>query len=102
MKQTLLILVSLKLVILESLSQTFQKPKMFPSIMSTEINFFLVFPLFTLFSGIQIAISRNGQKQTKCRFTIDKALEVTYQISTCLLRYLTDKSYLLIFHCAAK
>ena len=78
MKQTLLIFVSLKLVILESLSQTFQKPKMFPLIMSTEINFFLVFPLFTLFSGIQIAISRNGQKQTKCRFTIDKALEVTY------------------------
>ena len=72
---------------------------MFPTLLST----FSVFPLlFTLFSGIQIAIYRNGQKQTKFRSTIDKALEGTYQINTCLLRYLTDKSYFLIFHCAAK
>ena len=63
---------------------------MFPALMST----FSVFPLlFTLFSGIQIAIYRNGQKQTKFRSTIDKALEGTYQISTCLLRYLTDKLF---------
>ena len=67
-----------KTVILESLSQTFRKPKMFPLHRWCLQDFFL-----TLFSGIQIALWRNGQKQTKFRSTIDKALECTYQISTC-------------------
>ena len=91
-------LVSLKIAILESLSQTFWTQKCFHR-WCLPIFFFSV---FTLFFVMQIALWRNGQKQTKFRSTIDKALEGTYQISTCLLRYLTDKSYFLIFHCAGK
>ena len=72
--------------------------------MFTKINFFQFFHFYLLyFLVFRLQYEEmDKNKQTKFRSTIDKALEGTYQISTCLLRYLADKSYFLIFHCAAK